>query len=67
MKQAYFDTLNEALESENLVKLWPLGSNIQYGQTIQHIVEDGKCHRLISVYRENLGGRYERPITYWTD
>lgn len=62
----YFDTLNESLNSENLVDLWPLGSNIQYGQTVQHIVEDGRKLRLISVYRDNMG-RYERPVSYITN
>lgn len=67
MKKNYFDTLNAALESENLVELWPLGSNINYGETIQHIVKDGDDLRLISVYRENVNGRYERPVTYLTN
>ena len=57
--QNWFNTLNEALTAENLIELWPLGSNINYGETVQHIV-DG---RLISVYRET-DGRYERPIHY---
>lgn len=61
MKKNWFDTLNEALQSEQLIESWPLGSNIQYGETIQHIVN----YRLISVYR-NENGKYERPIHYST-
>jgi hypothetical protein len=63
----FFETLNAALESENLVSLWPLGSNIQYGDTVQHIVESGKDLILISVYRDNVNGKYERPIHYKTN
>ena len=65
MRKNWFDTLNESLESEQLVDLWPLGSNIGYGETVQHIVEDGKNLRLISVYR-NDNGMYERAISYIT-
>ena len=65
-KQNWFNTLNEALHSENLIDLWPLGSNINYDTTVRHIVEDEKNLRLISVYRDQ-DGRYERPITYLTN
>ncbi len=64
-KANWFETLNDALESELLTELWPLGSNIGYGETVQHIVEDGRDLRLISVYR-NENGMYERVITYVT-
>mgnify|MGYP000044087677 FL=1 len=60
-KQNFFKSLNEALESEGLVEKWPLGSNINYGDTVRHIV-DGT---LISVYRDERG-MYERPIHYKT-
>lgn len=62
-KAAYFDTLNEALESEGLVDLWPIGKNIEYGYTERVIVNDGT--KLISIYRNNAG-RYERPVHYST-
>ena len=62
----WFDTLNEALESEKLVELWPLGLNINYGQTVQAYVTDKRKTRLISVYRDERG-LYERPIHYITD
>lgn len=60
-KQSHFDTLNEALESEGLVDMWPLGLNIGYGETVS-TVSNGKY---ISVYRSD-SGRYERPIHYET-
>jgi hypothetical protein len=55
----YFDTLNQALESEGLVDQWTTGTNINYGETVQ--VNTGE--RLISVYRTS-NGRYERPVHY---
>lgn len=58
-KQNWFETLNQSLESENLINYWPLGLNISYGETVR-FVADG---RLISVTREN-DGRYERPVHY---
>jgi hypothetical protein len=58
-KQNWFETLNQSLESENLINYWPLGLNISYGKTVR-FVADG---RLISVTREN-DGRYERPVHY---
>jgi hypothetical protein len=60
IKQSYFETLNAALESENLVDKWKLGLNISYGQTVRMISEDG---HLISIYRSDTG-RYERPVWY---
>lgn len=64
-KQNWFNTLNEALESEDLVKYWPLGSNIRYNQTVQNIVTKDNEWHLISVYRDDKG-MYERPIHYDT-
>lgn len=60
-KPNFFNSLNESLESEGLVEKWPLGSNIGYGETVRHIVDD----TLISVYRDERG-MYERPIHYKT-
>lgn len=63
-KQAYFPTLNEALESEGLVELWPTGKNINYGETARVDAEDGSRYgRVISVYRSETG-MYERPVHY---
>lgn len=60
-KRNWFNTLNEALDSEGLIEYWPLGLNINYGKT-ESAVSDGKY---ISVYRDE-NGRYERPIHYAT-
>ena len=66
IKQNWFDTLNQALESEDLVHLWPLGSNIGYGENVRHhVIEASGKERFISVYRET-DGRYERPVHYLT-
>ena len=70
----FYNTLNESLDSAGVKDLWPMGSNIAYGQTVRHIVETGNLKgkrqipelRLISVYR-NESGRYESPITYITN
>jgi hypothetical protein len=58
-KQNWFNTLNEALNSENLIELWPFGRNISYGENVRIVVED----RLISIFR-NDNGMYERPVHY---
>lgn len=59
--QLWFKTLNEALDSEALTEMWPIGVNINYGETIGL----ASCGRWISVYR-NLAGMYERPVHYVT-
>ena len=58
-KQNWFETLNQSLESENLIDYWEFGLNISYGQTVR-IVSNGK---LISITR-NSNGLYERPVNY---
>lgn len=55
----WFNTLNDALESEGLVDLWPLGLNVGYNQEV-HFVNDGT---FVSIYRDERG-MYERPIHY---
>jgi len=63
-KQNWFDTLNQALESEDLVDLWPFGKAMAYGETHRFTADDGSKHgHLISIFRET-DGRYERPIHY---
>jgi len=64
-KANWFDTLNQALESEGLRHLWPVGSNIVYGEIVSHNVMDRGHNRYISVFR-NDHGQYERPIHYLT-
>lgn len=59
--QNWFATLNEALDSEGLTDLWPLGVNIPYDTNIS-LSAGG---RWISVFRDDTG-RYERPVHYVT-
>lgn len=63
MKQNWFDTLNEALDAENIVELWPMGLNIAYGETAAVTVELNSKYHYISVYRDD-NGLYERPVHY---
>ena len=59
--QNYFETLNDALDSEALTEMWPLGLNVNYDTTIG-LASGG---RWISITRDSAG-RYERPIHYLT-
>lgn len=59
--QVWFETLNAALESENLVAFWPVGLNIGYDETVGF----ASRKKWISVSRD-CSGRYERPIHYST-
>jgi hypothetical protein len=59
--QNWFDTLNEALDSEALLDMWPLGVNINYDET-KGLAAGG---RYITITRDNQG-RYERPVHYLT-
>ena len=59
--QSWFPTLNEALDSEALTEMWPLGVNVPYDTTVGLAAKG----RWISVTRDNAG-RYERPIHYVT-
>ncbi len=65
MKPNWFNTLNEALESEGLLNSWDMSFGaIGYGENFRYNWDDGtKWGRHISIYREN-DGRYERPIHY---
>ena len=64
MKTNWFETLNQALASEGLVDLWD-GTPIAYGESVRRHVDDGSRHgRVISIYRHDTTGRYERPVTY---
>jgi hypothetical protein len=66
-KQNYFNTLNEALESEELLHTWDgiLMDGISYGETrtYYYTTPNGKHSRRISIFRET-DGRYERPVHY---
>lgn len=63
-KSNWFDTLNQALDSEGLIESWNFNGGIGYGEAFSYIYQDGsKYGRFISIYRNELG-RYERPVTY---
>ena len=61
----YFNTLNEALESENLLHTWDISfPPIQYGETFSYTYDDGtKYGYYISIYRSEQG-KYETPVHY---
>lgn len=63
--QNWFNTLNEALESENLLDAWDcFFAPIGYGQTFGWTWEDGtKYGHYVTIYRSD-DGRYERPVHY---
>ena len=65
MKQNWFNTLNQALESENLLDSWALHFNpIAYNETYTYTFDDGsKYGRYVSIYRDQRG-MYERPVHY---
>lgn len=65
-KSNWFNTLNDALESENLVESWEINfSGIAYGQNFSYNFNDNGELRHVSIFREN-DGRYERPVHYLT-
>jgi len=60
----WFNTLNEALQSEGLVESWNYLNGISYGQTAQYCFENGsKYGHFVSIYRDERG-MYERPVHY---
>lgn len=65
VKQNWFETLNQALESEGLIEAWEINfSPISYGETFRWNWDDGsKYGRQISITRET-NGKYERPVHY---
>lgn len=58
----YFQTLNAALDSENLIDIWPIAASVPYGATIGFAI----AGRWISIYRDGVTGLYERPVHYAT-
>lgn len=64
-KQNWFNTLNEALESEGLLEAWETWFGpIYYDQTFSWRFNDGSRNgRFISIYRDNRG-MYERPVHF---
>ena len=63
--QNWFDTLNAALESENLLYTWKVDyPAIQYNSNFSYTFDNGtKYGHYVSIYR-NEQGKYERPIHY---
>lgn len=62
----WFNTLNEALLSENLLHMWDgcTFPSIEYGETRSWKFDDGTRYgHFVSIYRET-DGRYERPVHY---
>ena len=61
----WFNTLNEALESEGLLETWDISfGSINYDETFSWTYDDGSRYgRFISIYRDS-SGRYERPVHY---
>ena len=61
----WFNTLNEALESENLLDSWQIHfSPIAYNETFAYTFQDGtKYGHYVSIFRDN-SGKYERPVHY---
>lgn len=62
---AFYNTLNDALESVNLVHTWdmsypPIGYNETFGYTFDNGTKYGYY---VSIYR-NECGKYETPIHY---
>jgi hypothetical protein len=64
-KRNWFETLNQALESEKLIEGWPFGTNVGYGETARVYYDEGKHTRVVIVFRDT-DGRYERPVHYIT-
>ena len=61
----WFNTLNEALESEGLLFTWKLHfSPIGYNETFTYTFDDGSMYgHYVSIFRDNRG-LYERPVHY---
>ncbi len=60
----WFNTLNEALESEDLLETWKLNFDpVMYGQYFHYKAEINGRYRFITIFRE-MDGRYERPVHY---
>lgn len=61
----WFDTLNEALESEGLVNTWEIHfPAIGYDSSYSWTWDNGtKYGHYITIYRDS-NGKYERPVHY---
>ena len=65
MNKNWFATLNDSLNSENLIDAWnPCSPPIAYGETRSWTWQDGSRYgHYVSIYR-NEQGMYERPVHY---
>lgn len=65
-KQNWFNTLNDALEAEGLLHTWECTwPPIEYGHTKFWTYDDGsKYGYFISIHRDSITGKYERPVHY---
>ena len=64
IKQNRFQTLNESLESENLLDSWNITKTLSYGETFSYTYDDGsKYGHYVSITRFD-DGTYERPVHY---
>lgn len=63
--QNWFKTLNDALNSENLIDSWNFTwSPIKYGETRSYTWDDGTRNgHYVTIYRSEQG-LYERPVHY---
>jgi hypothetical protein len=66
MIKNWFNTLNEALESEGLLHTWEAHNfpAIGYGESYSYTFPDGtKYGHFVSLFRDERG-MYERPVHY---
>lgn len=65
-KQNWFETLADALRSEDLYDIWEDPRSISYGECIRTQLElKPRKIYTISIYR-SINGKYERPIVYFS-
>jgi len=64
-QQNWFNTLNEALESEGLLEAWDCCKPpLAYGDSASWTWDDGSRNgHQVSIYRAE-NGKYERPVHY---
>lgn len=61
----WFDTLNSALDSENLIETWDcLWPSIHYGETRSYHFDNGTKFGHVVIISREMDGRYERPVHY---
>jgi len=61
----WFNTLNEALEAEDLIHTWDCSRDpIAYDTTVSYTFEDGSRYgHFVTIFRDERG-MYERPVHY---